>query len=294
MITANMVKELRERTGAGMMECKKALEVSNGNIDVAVENMRISGQAKADKKSDRTAAEGTIFVKSSDDNKQAIIMEVNCETDFVAKDANFLSFVKSSAEIALQNKCSTVEELLASNYSNDETMDVTRKHLIVKIGENVNIRRLELISSDAGQIGAYIHGGRIGVVVALEGGSLSLAREIAMHIAASNPLVVTPEEVSQELIEKEKEIFSEQAKQSGKPAEIIEKMINGRIQKFLDEISLLGQPFVKDPNTSVGKLLKAENAKVIKFVRYQVGEGIEKKQDNFAEEVMAQVNKGNN
>lgn len=293
MITAQMVKELRERTGAGMMECKKALQESNGDIDVAIENMRKAGQAKADKKASRTAAEGLILVRTSDDNKQAIILEINCETDFVARDENFLNFVNTVADIALKNKTTNAEELLTAEYAAGNTVDQTRKTLIAKIGENVNLRRVEYVTTETGQLGSYIHGGRIGVLVEIDGGPVSLAKDIAMHVAASNPLVVNPEEVPDHLVEKEKEIFKAQAEQSGKPAEIIEKMITGRIRKFVDEISLTGQPFVKDPSTTVGKLVKADNAKVVKFIRYQVGEGIEKKEENFAEEVMAQVRGGN-
>jgi elongation factor Ts len=293
MITATMVKELRERTGSGMMECKKALQEANGDIDLAIENMRKAGQAKADKKASRTAAEGIIVVRASDDNKQAVMLEVNCETDFVARDENFLAFVKNAAETALANNTSNTDDLLACTNVTGLTVDEDRKNLIVKIGENINIRRVECLVSKTGHVGSYIHGGRIGVMVELEGGSVALAKDIAMHVTAASPLVVTPEEVSQDLVEKEKEIFSAQARQSGKPVEIIEKMISGRIQKFLDEVSLIGQPFVKDPSTTIGKLLKVENAKVKQFIRFQVGEGIEKKQDNFAEEVMAQV-KGSN
>lgn len=293
MVTAAMVKELRERTGAGMMECKKALVESNGDITVAIENMRKAGQAKADKKASRTAAEGVIVVCNSNDNKQAVMMEVNCETDFVARDEGFLSFVNTVAKVALDNKVSSVEDLAGMQYSDAETVDEARKNLIVKIGENINVRRVTYFASEDGFMGSYIHSGRIGVVLEMQGGSTALAKDVAMHITAANPLVVTPEEVSEELVEKEKEIFAAQAEQSGKPAEIIEKMISGRIRKFLDEVSLLGQPFVKDPSTTVSKLLKAENAQVVSFVRYQVGEGIEKKVDNFAEEVMSQVNSSN-
>lgn len=293
MITATMVKELRERTGAGMMECKKALQETNGDIDLAIENMRKAGQAKADKKSSRTAAEGVIVAASSENNKHAVMLEVNCETDFVARDAGFVEFVNKLAIVALTNNCTSAEQTLAANYTDSETVDVARKHLISKIGENVNLRRVVSLSSNSGIVGTYIHSGRIGVLVEMEGGSESLARDIAMHVAASSPLVVSPDDVPEELVQKEKEIFSVQAKQSGKPDEIIEKMIAGRIRKFLDEVSLMGQPFVKDPNTTVAKLLKTENAKVLSFTRYQVGEGIDKKQDNFVEEVMSQV-KGSN
>lgn len=290
MITAAMVKELRERTGAGMMECKRALEESKGDLDLAIENMRKAGQAKADKKSSRTAAEGIIYIKTDDDAKNAVIIEVNCETDFVARDTGFVDFVKSSANAALVNNVGDEQQLLNQKNNNNETVDEARRNLISKIGENINVRRLSKVSAKPNsRVGAYLHGDRIGVVVEMEGGSSSLAKDIAMHIAASSPSVVNPEDVSQETIAKEKEIFSAQAMQSGKPQDIIERMVSGRITKFLDEVSLLGQAFIKDPNTTVGKLLKSENAKVLSFIRYQVGEGIEKKQDNFVEEVMAQV-----
>ncbi|MBP9722963.1 MAG: elongation factor Ts [Gammaproteobacteria bacterium] len=289
IITATMVKELRERTGAGMMECKKALQESKGDLDLAIENMRKAGQAKADKKSSRTAAEGVICIKITDDAKQAVILEINCETDFVARDSGFLGFVKLSADTALENGVADEQQLLNQKANGAETIEETRRNLISKIGENINVRRLASLKSQTGRVGSYLHGDRIGVLVEMEGGSASLAKDVAMHIAAAAPVVVSPADVSQETIDKEREIFSAQAAQSGKPAEIIEKMVSGRINKFLDEVSLLGQPFIKNPETTVGKLLKAENAKVISFVRYQVGEGIEKKQENFAEEVMAQV-----
>lgn len=290
-ITAAMVKELRERTGSGMMECKKALVAAGGDIEQAVEDMRKAGQAKADKKASRTAAEGVIFVKVSDDNKQAVMLEVNSETDFVARDENFLGFVNKVAEVALTNNVSDIENLLTQTTSEGISIDETRRNLIAKIGENVNLRRMVNVkaSSDNAQVGCYVHGGRIGVVIEIENGVTQLAKDLAMHIAACNPMVVNPSDVSDEIVEKEKEIFTAQASQSGKPAEIIEKMISGRINKFLDEVSLVGQPYVKDPNTTVGKLLKAENASVVKFVRYEVGEGIEKKEEDFAAEVMAQV-----
>ncbi len=290
MITAAMVKELRERTGAGMMECKRALEESKGDLDLAIENMRKAGQAKADKKSSRTAAEGIIYIKTDDDAKNAVIIEVNCETDFVARDTGFVDFVKSSANAALVSNVGDEQQLLNQKNNNNETVDEARRNLISKIGENINVRRLSKVNAKPnGRVGAYLHGDRIGVVVEMEGGSSSLAKDIAMHIAASSPSVVNPEDVSQETIAKEKEIFSAQAMQSGKPQDIIDRMVSGRITKFLDEVSLLGQSFIKDPNTTVGNLLKLENAKVLSFIRYQVGEGIEKKQDNFVEEVMAQV-----
>jgi elongation factor Ts len=288
-ITAAMVKDLRERTGAGMMECKKALVEANGDIEVAIEEMRKSGAAKADKKAGRTAAEGLIVIKSSDDNKKVAVVEVNSETDFVAKGDDFIAFANEVAQIALDNQPVDVAALNAMNMANGETVASALTHLIAKLGENMAVRRFSLMSNDEGTIGAYLHGNRIGVVVSMNGGNNELARDIAMHVAASRPQAVSAEEVDPVLIEKEKEIFTAQARESGKPDNIIEKMITGRINKFLGEITLLGQPFVKDPDQTVEKLLKANNATVISFERIEVGEGIAKKVENFADEVMAQV-----
>lgn len=248
--------------------------------------MRKSGQAKAVKKAGRTAAEGLIIIESND--KSAVIVEINSETDFVAKDENFTKFAKRVAEIALETKAGSVEQLSASVFNGGETIEQARQALVSKIGENIQIRRLAVIDGQD-NVGVYLHGGRIGVIVALKGGDVDLAKDIAMHVAASAPAVVNKEEVSQELINKEKEIFAAQAADSGKPQEIIEKMIGGRINKFLQEICLVGQPFVKDPSTKVGKLLEDKNAEVVSFTRFQVGEGIEKEADDFVAEVMAQV-----
>lgn len=287
-ITAALVKELRERTGAGMMECKKALVETNGDIETAIEQMRKSGMAKADKKTGRTAAEGLIVFKSSDDGKSVVMVEVNCETDFVTKGDDFINFANDVAAVALAGKISDIESLHNTAMSNGESVADTSKNLIAKIGENINVRRMNARSTD-GVLGAYLHGGRIGVLVEMQGGDEALAKDIAMHIAASNPTCVSEAQVSAELIEKEKEIFSAQAAESGKPPEIIEKMVAGRIKKFLKEVTLLGQPFVKNPDQTVEQLLQAANATVTGFDRLEVGEGIEKKQENFAEEVMAQV-----
>jgi elongation factor Ts len=289
-ITAAMVKELRERTGAGMMECKKALVETEGDINAAIELMRKSGMAKADKKAGRTAAEGLVAIKLSDDGKTAAIVEVNCETDFVTKGEDFKNFVDAVARQVLDKQPSDLDTLLAMSISNDDDTSVedTRKTLIAKIGENMNVRRFDLIKAK-GQIATYMHGNRIGVVVDLEGGEESLGKDLAMHIAASHPVCVSEAEVPADVIKKEKEIFSAQAAESGKPADIIEKMVDGRIKKFLKEVTLLGQPFVKDPDQTVEKLLSKSGAKVSCFVRYEVGEGIEKKQENFADEVMAQM-----
>ncbi|MEW8015051.1 MAG: translation elongation factor Ts [Candidatus Sedimenticola endophacoides] len=290
-ITASLVKELRDRTGSGMMECKKALVETNGDIDAAIENMRKSGQAKAAKKAGRIAAEGIIVIKFSDDGKQAAMVEVNCETDFVAKDENFTSFANVVAERALDGSAASVEELLEQplHDGEDTTVNMAREALIVKIGENMNVRRFERFATDSGQLYSYNHGVRIGVVVDLEGGNADLGKDIAMHVAASNPVCVGAEQVPADLLEKEREIFKAQALESGKPENIVEKMIEGRMRKYLSEITLLGQPFVKDPDQSVEKLLAASGAKVVNFRRYEVGEGIEKRQENFADEVMAQV-----
>ncbi len=288
-ISAKLVKELRERTGAGMMECKKALVETAGDIEKAIDEMRKSGQAKADKKASRTAAEGIVIVEKS--NNSTVLLEVNCETDFVARDTNFMAFCNDVAKAAAKAKEVTVEKISQLTLNSGASVEDARKELIAKIGENIQIRRAELITTE-NIVGEYIHGGRIGVIVEVEGGSESLAKDIAMHIAASSPVVVSPDDVPDELVSKEKEIFTAQAAESGKPANIIEKMIMGRIRKFLDEASLLGQAFVKDPNQKVSQVLKAGNAKVISFKRVVVGEGIEKEESNFAEEVMSQVKGG--
>ena len=290
-ITAALVKELRERTGAGMMECKKALVEMNGDIDAAAEHMRKTGMAKADKKAGRAAAEGLVVIRTSADGKTAAVVEVNCETDFVAKDDNFRNFVDAIANKVLAVKPANLDALLAMPLEGGLSVEDSRKALIARIGENMNVRRFTLINAK-GKVASYMHGTRIAVVVDMEGGSDELGRDIAMHIAANKPICVDESGVSQDLIAKEKEIYTAQAQESGKPADIIEKMVLGRVQKFLKEVTLLGQPFVKDPDQTVEKLLKAANAKVVSFVRYEVGEGLEKKSENFAEEVMAQVKGG--
>jgi len=287
-ITAGLVKELRERTGAGMMECKKALVETDGDIDAAIDLMRKSGAAKADKKAGRTAAEGLIVSSSSEDNKNAVMVEVNCETDFVTKGKDFLNFSSAVAQAALDQKPADIDALLALPTEGGENIADATKTLIAKVGENMNVRRFVSRTTD-GVLGIYLHGGRIGVMVELQGGDEILAKDIAMHVAASNPNCVAEDDVSAELIEKEKEIFSAQAAESGKPPEIIEKMVGGRINKFLKEITLLNQPYVKDPDQTVGQLVKAAGATVVGFDRLEVGEGIEKKVENFAEEVMAQA-----
>ncbi|ERH46338.1 endo-1,4-D-glucanase [Legionella pneumophila str. Leg01/53] len=287
-ISAALVMQLRERTGAGMMECKKFLIATNGDIEQAIIEMRKAGQAKADKKADRVAAEGIIVIARSSDERTAVMLEINSETDFVARDENFTNFANAVADAALTNLPKNIEDLSNQALSSGTTVEQARQELVAKIGENIKLRRLERMHCD-GVIGYYLHGSRIGVMVALKNGSEALAKDIAMHVAASKPMVVSRDQVPAEAIENEREIFTAQAKESGKPQEIIDKMIDGRINKFIDEVSLLGQPYVKDPNIKVGQLLKEKNAEVISFVRYEVGEGIEKKEDNFVEEVMAQV-----
>ena len=290
-ITASMVKELRERTGSGMMECKKALQEADGDIDVAIENMRKSGMAKADKKSGRVAAEGRVVIKISDDGKSAAVVEVNCETDFVSGGDDFLSFVDAIASTALKNKPADIAALSEMTLEgSSETVEQARKEKIAKVGENMQLRRFELLETTAGTFGSYLHGTRMGVLVEMENGNDELIKDVAMHIAASNPLCVSEAEVPADVLEKEKEILRAQALESGKPADIVEKMLTGRIRKYLAEITLLGQSFVKDPDKTVETLLSDAGATVNRFVRYEVGEGIEKKQENFADEVMAQVN----
>ncbi len=288
-ISASLVMQLRERTGAGMMECKKFLVATNGDIEAAIIEMRKAGQAKADKKADRVAAEGVIVIARSADGRRAVMLEINSETDFVARDENFTNFASTVADAALNSSATTIEELSAMALSSGATVEQARQELVAKIGENIKLRRLERMVCDTGVIGCYLHGSRIGVMAALKSGDEELAKDIAMHVAASKPIVVSKDQVSTDAIENEREIFTAQAKESGKPQEIIDKMIEGRINKFIDEVSLLGQPFVKNPDTKVGQLLKEKNTEVLAFVRYEVGEGIEKKEDNFVEEVMAQV-----
>ncbi len=285
-ISASMVKELRERTGAGMMECKKALVDSDGNMDQAVEALRKSGQAKADKKSGRVAAEGRIVIAA--DGKRAVLLEVNSETDFVAKDENFVAFAEAVAALALKNGITDLADLNEAALDDGRSVEGARTDLVAKVGENISVRRVaELAAAD--NLGSYTHGARIGAVVALEGGDTELARDIAMHVAASNPTCIDEDGVPADLLERERRIFAEQAAESGKPAAIVEKMVTGRVAKFLKEFTLVGQLFVKDPDIAVGKLLAKAGATVTGFRRFEVGEGIEKKQENFAEEVMKQI-----
>jgi elongation factor Ts len=290
-ITASLVKELRERTGAGMMECKKALVEALGDIEAAIEAMRKSGQAKAAKKAGRIAADGVVVIKVADDGKSAVVVEVNSETDFVAKDANFKDFADAVAVAALACTAPDVEALSAQPIHPGEatTIAEAREALVAKIGENIQVRRLVRFANAQGLLHSYRHGVRIGVLVEMEGGDAELGKDIAMHVAASNPLCVDADQVPAEALEKEKEIFRAQALESGKPADIVDKIIGGRIRKYMEEVTLLGQPFVKDVEITVEKLLARAGAKVHRFSRIEVGEGIEKKQENFADEVMAQV-----
>ena len=288
-ITAALVKELRERTGAGMMDCKKALVETNADLEAAIDLMRASGAAKAAKKAGRIASEGLVNIAISDDNKNAVMLEVNSETDFVTKGQPFIDFVNALVKLALKNKPESVEAFLTQTLESGETVDEAREGIIAKIGENVSIRRLQNISTENGVLGSYKHGDRIAVLVVLSGKDSGLAKDIAMHIAASRPECISEESLSKELLEREKAVFIEQAKESGKPDNIIEKMIVGRMKKFVNEVTLYGQAFIKDPDISVGKLVKSKNTKVVSFVRFEVGEGIEKKEDNFVEEVMAQA-----
>lgn len=290
-ITAAQVKELRERTGVGMMECKKALAATSGDMTLAIEELRKSGRAKADKKSGRVAAEGVIFTQIANDGKYAVMVEINSETDFVARDSNFLAFAGAVVKAALANKVKDVASLMSLSLDG-QTIEEARLALVAKIGENINVRRVATANTQSGSIGSYLHGSRIGVLLELDVDNTDLAKDVAMHIAASKPLVVSPADVPADLVEKEKEIYMAQAATSGKPKEILEKMVNGKLKKFLDDISLMGQPFVKDPEVTMSNLLGKNRAKVLSFTRFEVGEGIEKETEDFVEAVMAQVHGG--
>lgn len=288
-ITAAMVKDLRERTGAGMMECKKALQENAGDIQASIEWMRKNGMAKAEKKAGRTAAEGLIGFAASEDQKTVALVEINCETDFVAKNDDFIQFVNEIAALVLAARPADIAALNALTLpSANKALEEVRQELVARIGENIQVRRFDVISA-AGTVGTYSHGGRIGVAVAIDVDNQALAKDLAMHVAASRPIAISEEDVPADVLDKEKEILIEQARQSGKDEEIINKMIQGRIGKYLAEVTLVGQPFVKDPNTTVAKLIKAAGAKIEHFVRVEVGEGIEKEESDFAAEVMAQA-----
>jgi len=297
-ISAALVKELRERTGSGMMECKKSLVEAGGDLDAAIEIMRKAGLAKADKKSSRTAAEGRLAVKSSSDGKRAVVIEINSETDFVAKNDDFIAFADAVAQTVLEAGAGSVAEVLSLNLAGTNvSVDESRKELVAKLGENINVRRFERYESANGLVASYLHGTRIGVLVETEGGDAALGKDIAMHVAASKPVCVDESGVSPDLIAKEREIGlaqiekeeNEKPEDKRKPADLIQKIADGKIKKFLGEITLLGQPFVKDDKQTVGALLKSKGASVVRFTRLEVGEGIEKEESNFAEEVMAQA-----
>jgi len=281
-ISASMVKELRERTGLGLLECKKALAETDGDVELAIENLRKASGLKAAKKADRTAADGVVAIKVADDNSRAVILEVNSETDFVARDASFLAFVDSVISKAFADNQTDVAALMQGE------LESAREALVQKIGENISVRRVSVV--EGGVVDGYVHSNnRIAVVTQLEGGNSELARDVSMHVAAVNPQVVKPEDMPAELVEKEQDIIKAQPDMAGKPAEIVEKMMQGRINKYLKENSLLEQPFVKNPELSVGKLVQQAGASVNSFVRYEVGEGIAVEAVDFAEEVAAQV-----
>lgn len=290
-ITAAMVKALRARTGAGMMDCKRALESAGGDLDIAAEAMRKSGQIQAEKKSGRIAAEGLIVIKSQSVRGPAVILEVNCETDFVARDESFKQFAEKTAQCALDHQIASIESLLDYTFTDSrESVEKTREALVGKLGENIQLRRLHIVAEHTDtMLGIYVHMGRIGVIVQLKGGDEPLAKDLALHIIANNPMVISADEIAEQIVAKECEIIMAQSQGSGKPQAIIDKLVEGRLNKFRDEMSLLGQAFVRDPNIRVGQLLESTGAKVISFVRFSVGEGIEKPTEDFAEAVMAQV-----
>ncbi len=286
-MSAALVKELRERTGLGLLECKKALADANGDVDAAIEALRKSSGMKAAKKAGRTAADGVVAIKASEDGAFATMVEVNSETDFVARDENFLGFVGAVVDKAMSQRITEVAALAADD------IEDARQALVQKIGENISVRRVVAHEVEDGVIGGYVHGNhRIAVLVSLKGGSEDLARDVAMHIAALNPQVVSPADMPEEVVAKEREIYAAQAADSGKPAEIVEKMIDGRIRKFLAENSLTEQAFVKDPDQTVGKLVSTADATVLSFTRFEVGEGIDVEKVDFAAEVAAQLGNG--
>jgi elongation factor Ts len=290
-VTAEAVKALRERTGAGMMECKKALVEANGDLEAAAEAMRKAGLAKADKKAGRIAAEGVVVIERAADGQTAVLVEVNSETDFVAREKDFQGFAADVARAALASRPADLDGLLAAKLPSGQTVEEARRALIARIGENIGVRRFEIVTGTT-PLATYVHGSRIGTVVAIEGGDATLGHDLAMHVAAINPQHLSVDDVPADFLAKEREIEMAKAEaeaQGKKPREIIAKMVEGRLRKSLAEITLLGQPFVRDPDVTVEKLLQKSNARVHRFVRFEVGAGIEKKQENFAAEVMAQV-----
>lgn len=283
-ITTSLVKELRERTGLGMMDCKKALQAADGDIEKAIEDLRKESGLKAAKKAGRTAAEGLVLTRISDDGSYGVMVEVNTETDFAAKDDNFTDFAGFVLDTVFSKKETDIDALLAAG------LEQTRQELVQKIGENITVRRAAMIEAEGATVGAYVHSNnKIAVLVALRGGDEELARDVAMHVAAVNPMVVSAEDVPADVLAKESEIYTAQAAESGKPADIVEKMVSGRLRKYVEEVSLTEQAFVKDPDVKVGKLVKDAGAEIIGFIRYEVGEGIEKKTEDFAAEVAAQL-----
>ncbi len=289
-ITAQLVRELRERTGVGMMECKRVLVETAGDMERAIEMLRQAGQGRADRKAGRIAAEGVIRIETDGAGRYALV-EVNCETDFVARDEQFRAFAEKTAQAILKHAPADVAAIAALDLGGN-SVEEARSALVGKIGENIQVRRFECVSLQGDVAGVYLHGDRIGVLVDMSGGDEALARDVAMHVAASQPLCVSEQDMSAEVLAKEKAMLQAQAKDSGKPPEIVDKMVQGRLRKFLSEVTLLGQPFVKDPDQSVAKLLRSRGAAVNAFHRLEVGEGIEKKQENFAAEVEAQVKAG--
>ena len=284
-MSAALVKELRERTGLGLLECKRALAAAGGDVDKAIEELRKSSGMKAAKKAGRTAADGVVITRLADDGSYGVVVEINSETDFVARDENFLGFVNKVVDAAFAGRQTDVAAVMAGE------LESAREALVQKIGENISVRRIKLVNAESGVVGAYVHGNkRIAVLVELKGGDQDLAKDVAMHIAAVNPQVVSPADMPEEVVAKETEIYTAQAQDSGKPAEIIEKMIGGRIKKFLAENSLTEQAFVKDPDVTIGKLVSVAGAEVASFERFEVGEGIEVEKVDFAEEVAAQLN----
>ncbi len=287
-ISASMVKELREMTGLGMMECKKALSETNGDMKAAEDLLRIKSGAKASKAAGRIAAEGVIGAYTSVDGRTGALVEVNCETDFVAKNDDFIQFARELAELVASKNLKDLATISETLLADGDTVETKRKALVMKLGENISIRRFARHETQ-GKLASYLHGTKIGVMVDLSGGDETLGKDLAMHIAASKPICVSKEQVAADVLEHERQIFTAQASESGKPANIIEKMVEGRITKYLAEITLLGQPFVKDPEISIEKLLSKKSAKVSDFTMFTVGEGIEKKSENFADEVKAQM-----
>ncbi len=280
--TPAMVKELRERTGAGMMECKKALDAVQGDLEAAVDALRASGQAKAAKRAGRAASEGVLIIKLDKSEKEGSLVEINCETDFVARSEQFKEFADAVAVAALKAKENSIESLLEKQIDGQKTIEEARQELISKVGENIQVRRVAFLQSN-GIIGQYLHGSRIGVLLNLDRHEPALAKDIAMHIAASNPLAINADHVPAEFIQREREIFIAQSNESGKPSHIIEKMVNGRIAKFLKEICLIDQPFIKDPEKTIADLLKAKQVNILAYVRFEVGEGVEKQTQDIAE-----------